>query len=535
MPSRYRCQCLYQLDAPPKAALVRASALALLFGAILLSAVAPARAQSPLRDQTRREFGRFFEMRKKAVTAPAGAVGAMRAAAAEAVKAAPGKDAKRRRLLEYQERRAPQPDARAFVADNPILEEVSVGEDREFAQVIFWNEVAMRVTANDHTEPPTGSNLNTNPFEQVGPARTSRAMAIVHIAMFEAINAVHREYESYKGIQAKVFAETGHPSDIPPAQVSVRHAIAQAAYRTLVTLYPGKEEDLNITLSANLTAIQSPMNLATTGMEIGEAAAKAILKERELDGSELAEPPSAIYGSLLPVSDPLKWRQDPLNASPAVALGSNWRHVRPFVLEKSDQFRPAPPPAVGSPEYQAAFTEVLLKGGDPEAGVATPPGNADRRRTQTTRTDDETFIGKYWAYDGTALLCAPPRLYNMIATSLALKERRDTFASALELARFLALVNVAMADAGVAAWEAKYYYLYPRPVTLIRATTLDPLPAPLTVPMRFWTPLGAPVTNGKPGSVNFSPPFPAYPSGHATFGGGALPGIPAVLGWHARS
>ena len=98
----------------------------------------------------------------------------------------------------YQEKRIPQPDARIFVADNPVLEEVSVGDDREFAQVIFWNEAALRITAIDHTPLPPGSNVDTHPFEQVGPARTARAMAIVHIAMFEAVNAVHRKYESYR-------------------------------------------------------------------------------------------------------------------------------------------------------------------------------------------------------------------------------------------------------------------------------------------------------------------------------------------------
>ena len=105
----------------------------------------------------------------------------------------------------------------------------------------------------------------------------------------------------------------------------------------------------------------------------------------------------------------------------------------------------------------------------------------------------------------------------MVATSLALKEQRSTFPDALELARFLALVNVAMADAALAAWESKFYYLYPRPVTGIRDAT--PATAPIAAPVPFWAPLGAPVTNGQAGRVNFSPPFPAYTSGHATIGG----------------
>lgn len=474
-------------------------------------------------EQTRREFARFFEMQKKAGQAPDRPVGAQRKAAAVEVKNAPDADAKRKRLLRYQEQRVARPDARNFVADNPLLEEVSAGEDREFAQLIFWNEVALRVTSNDHTAPPPGGSLNTHPFEQVGPARTSRAMAIVHIAMFEAVNAVHRRFESYKGIQPRVFARTMLPADIAPAAVSVRHAIAHAAYRALHDLYPGKEEDLDTVLVANLAAIQAPDAQAVAGTAIGDAAAHLILEDRALDGSELPDPPASTYRATTAASDPLKWRQDPLNASPAVALGANWRYVRPFVLTSAEQFRPKGPPARGTPAYNEAFAMVLDKGGDKDAVVA-----VDRRPTMTSRSETETFVGKFWAYDGTALLCAPPRLYNMIATSLALSELRVKFPDAITLARYLALVNVAMADAGIAAWEAKYYYLYARPVTAIRAAT--PATAPITAAQPFWTPLGAPVTNGTAGAVNFSPPFPAYPSGHAVFGGALFQTFRNVFG-----
>jgi hypothetical protein len=260
-------------------------------------------------------------------------------------------------------------------------------------------------------------------------------------------------------------------------------------------------------------------NAARAGSSIGDAAAQSILADRFLDGSELPDPPV----STLFTTDPKKWQRDPLNADPNVALGANWPHVRPFVMKKAEDFRPPPPPTYNSTDqaikdrYVAAFNDVLAKGGDAHAGEADPPGNADRRPTPTTRTEDEEFIGKFWAYDATALLCAPPRLYNMIATSLALQEKRADFPDALTLARYLALVNVAMADAGISSWEAKYYYLYPRPVTAIRAAT--PANSPITQALPFWAPLGAPVSNARPGRVNFTPPFPSYTSGHAVFGG----------------
>src|SRR6185295_13465225 len=106
-----------------------------------------------------------------------------------------------------------------------------------------------------------------------------------------------------------------------------------------------------------------------------------------------------------------------------------------------------------SPEYAAAYREVQQLGGD---GLVTP----------TTRTAEQTLIGIFWAYDGTPSLCAPPRLYNQITMRIAHQMGTDT--DVLELARLLALVNVAMADAGIAIWESKFYYQYWRPVTAIR-------------------------------------------------------------------
>lgn len=429
--------------------------------------------------------------------------------AANAIQGATGRDKRMSRLLNNQEARIPQPDAREYLANTPLLEEVALGDEaeRDIAQVIFWNEVALNVTANDHTPLPPGSTLTTNPFEQVGPAKTSRALAIVHLAMFEASNAVHKKYKSFVGkdgktIQEKVFAQTGFPITKPAAEFSERTAVAYAAYRTLLGVYPKKSGYLTPIFAANVASIepQNPTNenRIIAGMAIGEAAAQAILTDRSLDGSEYSveEPPVQFYSSI----DPMKWKKDPLNADPNVALGARWSSVRPFVGTREEllALRPPLPPPIDP--NSAVFKEVMAKGGSSDLA-------------STTRTKEEEIIGKFWAYDATALLCAPPRLYNMIATSLALKEQKAHFGDGLEVARYLALINVAMADAGVGAWEAKYYYEHPRPVTAIRET------ATAGSPLRDWKPLGAPVSNAQAGRVNFTPPFPAYPSGHAVFGG----------------
>ena len=146
------------------------------------------------------------------------------------------------------------------------------------------------------------------------------------------------------------------------------------------------------------------------------------------------------------------------------------------------------------------------------------------------RTDDQTLAGIYWAYDGTPTLCAPPRLYNQIAEVIATQMGSDV----AELARLFALVNVAMADAGIAIWESKYFYKLWRPVTGIREADPGTGPTgigdrnPLTRGDATFSPLGAPASNLN--APNFTPPFPAYPSGHAGFGGALFQILRKVYG-----
>jgi hypothetical protein len=159
-----------------------------------------------------------------------------------------------------------------------------------------------------------------------------------------------------------------------------------------------------------------------------------------------------------------------------------------------------------SDEYTAAYNEAKNFGGD---GITTP----------TQRTPEQTFIGVFWAYDGTPTLCAPPRLYNQVAVQVADRTRLQQ----VQLARLLALVNVAMADAAISAWESKYHFDFWRPITGIRESDPGTGPTgagdgnPATVGDIAFHPLGAPASNLQ--GPNFTPPFPAYPSGHATIGG----------------
>jgi len=341
-----------------------------------------------------------------------------------------------------------------------------------------WNEVAIDASGLDHT--PASPRDGRVFGEQLGPARASRAMAIVHIAVFDAMNAIAGGYHGYLGLRPA------------PGGTSMQAAIAVAAHDTLVALFPAQQDDLDELLVDDLGAIPEGRG-KTNGVRLGRAAAAAILERRAHDGAQHPEPRLGV--DYIPGNRPGEWRQDPISLNP-LAMGAHWDEVEPFVLRSAEQFRVPPPPALGSLQYAAAFNEVKALGGD---GDTTP----------TSRTDDQTFAGIYWAYDGTPSLCAPPRLYNQIVTRIA--EPRTT--NPLEMARLLALVNVAMADAGIAIWESKYHFKVWRPVTGIRESDGNPR----TVADPTFTPLGAPASNLT--GPNFTPPFPAYPSGHAGFGG----------------
>ncbi len=347
-----------------------------------------------------------------------------------------------------------------------------------------WNEIAINASGLDHTPPQQGENRTHG--EQLGPCRAARAMAIVHLAIFEVVNCARATSESYLGRP-----QVG-------TVISLDAGIAQAAHDCLAALFPAQSSLFAGYLAEDL-ALMRPGPAKIQGIDLGQSIAAAVLALRENDGSDHDEPRVGIEH--ITANAPGRWRQDPVSGHP-LALGASWPQVTPFVLSSGSQFRLPPPPALDSLEYSMAYVEVKRLGGD---GVTTP----------TERTEEESFIGVFWAYDGTPSLCAPPRLYNQIALAVAAEKRTTE----MELARLLALVNLAMADAAIAAWDSKYHHDFWRPVTGIREGGPD---APDdgnedTVGNPSFMPLGAPASNLT--GPNFTPPFPAYPSGHATFGG----------------
>jgi hypothetical protein len=363
---------------------------------------------------------------------------------------------------------------------------------------VHWNQIAIDASGLDHTPVEPGESRVFG--EQLGPGRSSRAIAIVHIAIADAVNAFYGRWQSYTT-----------PADAPKG-ASVDAAIAQAAHDTLVAMFPSQSPTFDEALTADLQQIGARGK--EEGRGVGRRAAEMILAMRANDHSEAIDP--RMGAEFEPSDDPGWWRQDPISQIP-IALGASWGEVVPFVLQSGDQFQAPPPPAMTSDAYTAAFNEVKRLGGD---GIT----------TSTERTGEQTQIGIFWAYDGTPSLCAPPRLYNQLALTIANQMKTDF----LGLTRLYALINVAMADAGIASWQSKFGYQFWRPITGIRESDEGTGPTgegdgnPATHGDPTWTPLGAPASNLA--GPNFTPPFPAYTSGHAAFGGAVFEVFRAFFG-----
>jgi hypothetical protein len=362
-----------------------------------------------------------------------------------------------------------------------------------------WNQIAIDASGLDHTPVQPGE---TRVFgEQLGPGRAARAMAIIHIAIADSVSSVRGGFRRYTNIPNA------------PSGTSVDTAIATSAHNTLVAMFPSQASTFHHKLAEDLIDSPGTVEAKAKGVVVGAVAAAAILARRANDGSAHAE--SQMGTGYIPGDAPGEWRQDPISQAP-IALGHHWGEVRPFVLQSAQQFRVPPFPALTSPQYTASYNEVKSLGGD---GIVTP----------TVRNADQTQIGIYWAYDGTPSLCAPPRLYNQLATKLT-----ENSTNVVQLARMFALVNVSMADAGIAIWESKFFYKIWRPVTGIRESDAGTGPSglgdgnPATIGDPDYSPLGAPASNLS--GPNFTPPFPAYPSGHAGFGGALFQTMRRVLG-----
>lgn len=356
--------------------------------------------------------------------------------------------------------------------------------------ILYWNEVALEANRESHTN---------GKGEQTGPALSSRALAIVHLAM----------YDAYSGA-------SGNPAHLPPylsglpgpaPGASDDAAVAAAAHATLCELFPSQKAFFD--LKRDEADLAGPG--LDEGRDFGLLVAQRMLADREddPDASDAGYASSTARGA---------HRIDPDHPDQGYHAPFYGAGCKCFAVTSRHELDP--PPELGGNEYTKALREVRSQGVAPEL-----MGTVQQR---SRRTPDQTVIGLYWGYDGASGLGTPPRLYNQIIREVASK-RSNTPA---QNARLFALVNAAMADAGILAWDQKYLHDLWRPVVGVREHDRSMGPEGMANDRidddcdPGWLPLGAPATNAsvKDGSPpkNFTPPFPAYPSGHATFGAAAL-------------
>ena len=314
--------------------------------------------------------------------------------------------------------------------------------------VTDWNNAALDAIRADRTAPPIAS----------------RSLAIVHVAIYDAVNGIARTHEPYLV-----------PSAVP-ASASREAAASAAAHQTLVSLFPNHTSTFDALHAAILAGIpNSPQK--THGITWGELVASQILAARANDGSNaIVQPPGG--------SGPGVWIPTPPAFLPY--LLPQWGFVVPFAMTSSSQFRPPGPPSLDSQQYAADYEEVK------QLGAA----------MGSTRTADQTEIALFWA-DGAGTE-TPPGHWNSIAQIIA--AARGTTLE--ENARLFALLNIAMGDAAICSWDAKYTYHFWRPVTAIA----------FAEPQLNWM------------SFIVTPPFPDYTSGHSTVSAAAATVLPLFFG-----
>jgi hypothetical protein len=271
--------------------------------------------------------------------------------------------------------------------------------------------------------------------KKTGNVPHARGLAMLHVAVFEAVNAIERRYAPYK-------------LDLTADRTASKEAAAaSAAYSVLLTLHPDRKPDLDAALAASLSGIAATP-AKTKGIELGQKAAAGIVALRANDGSNAPE-------SYRPFTKPGVY------VPTVVPAASTSGAITPWVMTKGSQFRPGSPPALDSETWTKDLNEIREIGG----------------RNSTKRTEEQTSVGRFWLLSG-------PRTYNPIIRQVALAKGMDV----VDSARLFALGSMAGIDAFIAVFDAKFAHNLWRPVTAIRNADLTSNPA--TPRDASWLPLG---------------------------------------------
>jgi membrane-associated phospholipid phosphatase len=315
--------------------------------------------------------------------------------------------------------------------------------------VVRWNEIARDLVIQHKTNPPMAS----------------RVYALLSVAQYDALVAATYSSRKYNRrlpdpAQSGVTPLVAPSSDLAyPADHAV---VAGASAAVLAYLYPDQADFLAAKAKedeeSRLWAGVNFRSDIVAGDTLGREVAARVIAQARTDGSD------AVWTGTVPTGKGI-WFS--ILNPPVPPLLPLWGKVRPWLMKSGDQFRPPPPPAFGSPEFEAALNEV--------------------RQISDHRTPDQFRIALFWA-DGPGTY-TPPGHWNAIAADLIVKRHRRE----LEAARILAFMNMALMDAGISCWDAKYVYW------LIRPSEADPA---ITTAVAL-------------------PNFPSYTSGHSAFSGAA--------------
>ena len=310
--------------------------------------------------------------------------------------------------------------------------------------VIQWNRTLLVIVRTPGAQPAT--------------VHPTRSFAIMHAAIYDAVNAIDRRHTPYLVRLSGVSRFASQDA-----------AAASAAHEVLIALYPKFQAMLDDQLQQSLAANPDGLD-KTDGITVGKNVADEILALRSNDGSNATPIPFVFTNPPAPGA----YQSTPPNF-PKQPQFTHWSQVTPFALERANQFRPGPPPSLTGDVYTDAFNEVK------SLGIA----------GSTTATPDQALTGRFW--NG-----AIQNYWNEIAQTAALAHDLTT----AQNARLFALLNLSFADGVIAFYDAKYTYNFWRPVTAIREAAIAGNPE--TIPDPNWLP-----------EVGNTTPDPSYPGAHA--------------------
>lgn len=322
--------------------------------------------------------------------------------------------------------------------------------------VIFWNKTLLAILRTPGAQPAT--------------IHSTRSFAMLHVAIFDAVNNIDGLYSPY-------LIRLSHVS----RKASDAAAADEAAHDVLVGLYPAFQSTLDTELSEQLAQIPTG-EARDNGIEVGSIVAAAVLANRADDGANAPQP------VFTPGTQAGDYRLTPPNFAPADF--TQWPDVTPFAIARADEFRPGPPPRLDSEKYTHAFDQVASLG----------------LVSSTTRTAEQTTIGKFW--NGNI-----QDFWNEIAQTAAEEHNLNI----PQTARLFALLNVSLADTTIAFFDAKYFYNFWRPVTAVQLAGQDGNPD--TAANTSWLPL-----SGK------TAPDPSYPGAHSAISAAAANVLETLLG-----